>query len=191
MKTTQSLESLRIQLAADACAGLIYGIRCTPAPSDHAIGDPQAEQITLELNLRVEWEGSLALWQQAGFKRTERHQYIVTQAAFWRLSLHLATAVEDFIPRHVTFIENEVTQRLPVKSAVELAGMLLYVEQVEARLLEVETVAEHLSPAHDPRDGIDRIEGERVAVRVGRDVVPVSVADARKMGCECANEGSV
>lgn len=188
MKTTQSLESLRIQLAADACAGLIYGIRCTPAPSDHAIGDPQAEQITLELNLRVEWEGSLALWQQAGFKRTERHQYIVTQAAFWRLSLHLATAVEDFIPRHVTFIENEVTQRLPVKSAVELAGMLLYVEQVGARLVEVETVAEHLSPALDPRD-LDRIEGPRVTVEVDGYRVPVSVADARAMGAECAAEG--
>lgn len=38
----------------------------------------------------------------------------------------------------------------------------------------------------DPRDGIDRIEGERVAVRVGRDVVPVSVEDARAMGAECA-----
>ena len=44
-------------------------------------------------------------------------------------------------------------------------------------------VAEHLTPAHDPRDGIDRIEGQRVQVRVGQDVVPVSVAEAREMGC--------
>lgn len=189
MTTTQSLESLRIQLAADACAGLIYGIRCTPVPSDHAIGDPRAEQITLELNLRLDWEGSLALWQQAGYKRTERHQYIVTQAAFWRLSLHLATMAEEFIPRHVVFLENEITQRLPVKSAVELAAVLLYVEQVGARLVEVETVAEHLSPAIDPRE-LDRIEGPRVHVEVDGYRVPVSVAEARAMAAECAPVGA-
>lgn len=46
-------------------------------------------------------------------------------------------------------------------------------------------VAEHLTPAHDPRDGIDRIEGQRLQVRVGKDVVPVSVAEARAMGDAC------
>ncbi len=185
MKTTQSLESLRIQLAADACAGLIYGIRCTPAPSDHAIGDPQAEQITLELNLRVEWEGSLALWLQAGYRRAERVQYVTTQADFWRLSLHLATAAEDFTPRHVEYSDGESLQRVPVKSAVELAAVLLHLEQIGARQTKVETVAEHVSPAIDPRD-IDRIEGPRVLVEVDGYRVPVSVEDARAMGAECA-----
>lgn len=46
-------------------------------------------------------------------------------------------------------------------------------------------IAEHLTPAHDPRDGIDRIEGQRVPVRIGKDVVPVSVAEARAMGDAC------
>ena len=50
-------------------------------------------------------------------------------------------------------------------------------------------VAEHLTPAHDPRDGIDRIEGKRMQVQVGQDVVPVSVEDARAMGCECSSVG--
>lgn len=46
-------------------------------------------------------------------------------------------------------------------------------------------VAEHVSPAHDPRD-LDRIEGPRVLVEVDGYRVPVSVEDARAMGAECA-----
>lgn len=49
--------------------------------------------------------------------------------------------------------------------------------------------AEHLTPAHDPRDGIDRIEGQRMQVRVGKDIVPVSVAEARAMGDACFPAG--
>lgn len=187
MEKTQSREAVRIQLAADAAAGLIYGIRCTAVPSDAPIDSPIANQLTLELELRHEWEGSLALWLQAGYRRGERFQYVTTQADFWRLALHLATAAEDFAPRHVEFIEGESVQRAPVKSAVELAAVLLHLEQTGARQVKVETVAEHLQPAYvpDPRDGIDRIEGQRMQVRVGQDVVPVSVEDARAMGDAC------
>lgn len=188
----QSLEAVRIQLAADAAAGLIHGIRCTATPSDAPIGSPTASQVTLELELRVEWEGSLALWLQAGYRRGERFQYVTTQADFWRLSLHLATAAEDFAPRHVEFVEGdyldaESVRREPVKSAVELAAVLLHLEQTRARLVEVETVAEHIQPAYvlDERDCLTRIKGERVMVRVGQDVVPVSVAEARAMGDAC------
>jgi len=49
-------------------------------------------------------------------------------------------------------------------------------------------VAEHVSPAHDPRD-LDRIEGPRVLVEVDGYRVPVSVEDARAMGAECAPVG--
>lgn len=175
MDKTQSRHALRIQLAADAAAGLIHGIRCTAVPSDAPIDSPIANQVTLELELRVEWEGSLALWLQAGYRRGERFQHLTAQADFWRLALHLATATEDFAPRHVEFVEDdyldaEIVRRVPVKSAVELAAVLLHLEQIGAQQVKVETVAEHLTPAHDPRDGIDRIEGERVAVRVDQDV---------------------
>lgn len=52
-------------------------------------------------------------------------------------------------------------------------------------------VAEHNVPAYIPeeRDCLTRIGGERVMVLVGQDVVPVSVDQARAMGC--AAEGSV
>lgn len=184
----QSLEAVRIELAADAVAGLIHGIRCTATPSDAPIGSPTASQVTLELELRVEWEGSLALWLQAGYRRDERVQYVTTQADFWRLALRLATEAEDFAPRHVEYIEGESVQRVPVKSAVELAAVLLHLEQIGARQTKVETVAEHIRPAYvpDPRGGIDRIEGPRMQVRVGRDVVPVTLAEARMMGAECS-----
>jgi len=43
--------------------------------------------------------------------------------------------------------------------------------------------AEHLTPAHDPRDGIDRIEGQRLTVSVDGYEVSVSLAEARAMGC--------
>ena len=192
MEKTQSREAVRIQLSADAAAGLIYGIRCTAVPSDAPIDSPIANQLTLELELRHEWEGSLALWLQAGYRRGERFQYVTTQADFWRLALHLATTAEDFAPRHVEFVQDEFFEdqsvhRVPVKSAVELAAVLLHLEQTGARLVEVETVAEHIQPAYvpDPRDGIDRIEGQRMQVRVGEDVVPVSVAEARAMGDAC------
>ncbi len=186
----QSPEAVRIELAADAAAGLIHGIRCAVVPSDAPIGSPTASQVTLELELRVEWEGSLALWLQAGYRRAERVQYVTTQADFWRVALRLATAAEDFAPRHVEFVEGdyldaESVRRVPVKSAVELAAVLLHLEQTGARQVKVETVAEHLTPAHDPRDGIDRIEGKRVQVRIGKDVVPVTVDEARAMGDAC------
>lgn len=185
----QSLEAVRIELAADASAGLIHGIRCAVVPSDAPIGSPTASQVTLELELRVEWEGSLALWLQAGYRRAERVQYVTTQADFWRLSLHLATAAEDFTPRHVEYSDGESPQRVPVKSAVELAAVLLHLEQIGARQTKVETVAEHVSPAIDPRD-LDRIEGPRVLVEVDGYRVPVSVAEARAMGPECAQVGA-
>ena len=192
MANTQSREAVRIQLAADAAAGLIHGIRCTAAPSDAPIGSPTASQVTLELELRSEWEGSLALWLQAGYRRAERVQYVTTQADFWRLALRLATAAEDFAPRHVEFVEGdyldaESVRRVPVKSAVELAAVLLHLEQTGARLVEVETVAEHIQPAYvpDPRDGIDRIEGQRLTVSVDGYEVSVSLAEARAMGDAC------
>lgn len=60
----------------------------------------------------------------------------------------------------------------------------------EPRAAWQDDAAEHLSPAIDPRD-LDRIKGPRVLVEVDGYRVPVSVADARAMGAECAAEGSV
>lgn len=180
-------EALRIEikLAADAAAGLIHGIRCTPVPSDYPIDDPRSGQVTLQLGLSVLWEGSSWLWRQAGYRLTERVQYVVTAGDFWRHALHVATMAESFASRVVRYtLLDEQPEPIPVTSAVELAAVLAAVQELGGAV--VSDAAEHLVPAYDPRDGIDRIQGTRFAVEVDGCMVPMSADEVRAMGAEVA-----
>lgn len=168
---TRTPEALRIELAADAVAGLIHGIRCTPVPSDYPIGDPRSGQLTLQLELSVLWEGSSWLWRQAGYRLTERAQYVVTAGDFWRHALHVATMAERFAPRVVHYtLPDEQPEAIPVMSAVELAAVVAAVQERGGSV--VGDTAEHLFPAYDPRDGIDWMSADEVR-RVGAEVASV------------------
>lgn len=96
-----------------------------------------------------------------------------------------------------TYPHGCIVSNTPAEWQDALLGALLDLAAAEdAALVKAEPraawrldAAEHVSPAHDPRD-LDRIEGPRVLVEVDGYRVPVSVAEARALGAECAQVGA-